>query len=211
MSHHTPFQFRVRLPFVTRSALIALTIGSIGAAPTMAPAQGVDSAVAGPFELRAFAGAFVPTGRERHLLRNAFFGGGQASYRIVPALAATGTFGWSPNKDRVTPGAPSVDILQYDIGLEGRAASWWRGATWDLTPFVGAGAGGRTFTYRDFDADSQSNFTGYGALGGEFGFGRIGARFEARDYLSRFTPVAGSSTADTRNDVTLSAGLTVHF
>ena len=52
---------------------------------------------------------------------------------------------------------------------------------------------------------------GYGALGGEAGFGRTGLRLEARDYISRFEPLTGNGDAKTRNDVTLAAGLTVRF
>ena len=211
LSHRMPFRFRVRASFISQSALVALTIAGLGATPTVARSQDVGLEAGRPFELRPFAGAFVPTGMERHLLHDAFFAGAQGSYRILPVLAATGSFGWSPNKDYLTRGTPSLDVLQYDVGLEGRAASWMRGTEWELTPFVGAGVGGRTFTYRDFDADSQTNFTGYGALGGELGFGRLGARFEARDYLSRFTPLVRGGASDTHNDVTLSAGLTVHF
>jgi hypothetical protein len=97
------------------------------------------------------------------------------------------------------------------VGLEGRAASWLRGTTWDFTPFVGLGVGGRTYDYRDLDVDAVSKFAGYGALGGEFGFGRVGVRVEGRDYLSRFSPLTGRGASDTRNEITAATGLTVRF
>ena len=49
---------------------------------------------------------------------------------------------------------------------------------------------------------------GYGALGGEIGFGHFGLRLEARDYLSRYVPTGGSGDAETRNDLALAPGLT---
>ena len=101
-----------------------------------------------------------------------------------------------------------LDVLHYDVGVEGRAASWLRGTSWDLTRFAGLGVGGRTFSYRDVDGDEQSQVAGYGALGEEIGFGHFGLRLEARDYLSRYVPTGGSGDAETRNDLTLAPGLT---
>jgi len=210
MSSHTLLPFRVRARFIARSALVALAVGG-AASPSLVGAQGVGPAPGYPFELRPFAGAYVPTGTQRDLLRDAFLVGGQMSYHIIPSLAATGTFAWSPNKDHLSRGEPLLDVLQYDVGLEGRATSWLRGTGWDFSPFVGAGVGGRTYSYRDFDADTRTRVAGYGAVGGDVGLGHVGLRFEARDYLSRFTPLTGGGGPDTRNDVTLTAGLTFRF
>jgi hypothetical protein len=162
-------------------------------------------------EVRPFVGAYLPTGDQRDLLRDAVVLGGQATYRVVPQFALTGTFAWSPSKDRVARGNQSVDVYHYDVGVEGRGASWLRGAGWDFTPFAGIGLGGRTYNYRDLDVDAQSKLAGYGALGGEFGFGRLGARIEARDYLSGAAPLSGRGDSGTRNDITLAAGLTLRF
>jgi hypothetical protein len=131
--------------------------------------------------------------------------------RINPVFALTGTFGWSPSEDRLTLGDPTLDLYQYDIGGEARAANWVRGETWNFSPFVGLGLGGRTYHYRDLDVDASTQFGGYGALGGDLGFGRLGLRLEARDYLSRFEPLIGDGDSDTRNDVALLAGLNYRF
>src|SRR5690349_4732837 len=109
------------------------------------------------FEVRPYAGAYIPTGDQRDLLKDAVIVGGQASYRILPQLAVTGTLGWSPSKDRITPGDQKLDIWQYDIGAELRAPSWFTSGPMDFTPFVGLGAGGRTYNYRDLDVDSKTN------------------------------------------------------
>jgi hypothetical protein len=81
----------------------------------------------------------------------------------------------------------------------------------DFTPFAGIGLGARTYNPRHGNADSQTKFAGYGALGGEFGVRRVGLRLEARDYLSQAGPTTRGDGSGTRNDVTLAAGLTVRF
>src|SRR5215218_5360685 len=91
------------------------------------------------------------------------------------------------------------------MGAELRAPSWQTWGTLDFTPFLGLGGGGRTYNYRDLDADAKSNVAGYGVVGGELGFGRFGLRLEARDYVSRFKPFDGSDS-ETRNDVTITSG-----
>ena len=162
------------------------------------------------FEVRPYAGAFIPTGKQRDLLRDAVLVGGQASYRVNPQFAVTGTFGWSPSEDQITPGNQKLDIWQYDVGGELRAPSWISSGALDFTPFVGLGAGARTYNYRDLDVSSKTNFAGYGVLGGELGFGRIGLRLEGRDYVSQFKPFDGGNST-TRNDVTVATGLTLKF
>jgi hypothetical protein len=196
---------------VRSAALAAFAVAAFGA--STAGAQDVTPLSLRGFELRPYVGAYIPTGDQRDLLEDAVLVGAQASYSFIPQLALTGTFGWSPSKDRITAGDQTLDVFQYDLGLEGRAPAWYTSGTgsWSFTPFAGLGIGARTYDYRDLDIDSQTNLAGYGALGGELGFGRIGARLEARDYVSRFEPLTGNGDAKTRNDVTLAAGLTVKF
>lgn len=163
------------------------------------------------FELRPFVGAYIPTGDQRDLLEDAVLVGGQLSWYVIPALGITGTFGWSPSKDRITPGDQTLDIYQYDIGAELRAASFWTDGTWSVTPFVGLGAGGRTYNYRDLDVDAKTNVDGYGSLGSDVAFGPIGFRIEARDYVSQFKPLTGVGDTKTRNDIGLAAGFSYRF
>lgn len=172
-----------------------------------ARAQGVATG----FEVRPFVGAYIPTGDQRDLLKDAVLVGGQLTWHAIPALAITGTFGWSPSKDRVSAGNQTLDIYQYDVGAELRATSWASGTMWNLTPFVGLGVGGRTYNYRDLDVDAKTNFDGYGALGGDVGFGPVGFRVEARDYVSQFKPLTGSGDTKTRNDIGLAAGVSYRF
>ena len=163
------------------------------------------------FEVRPFVGAYIPTGDQRDFLKDAVLVGAQGSWRAIPAVAITGSFGWAPAKDRVTAGDQTLDIFQYDLGAELRAASLYRGGAWDFSPFVGLGGGGRTYNYRDLDVDSKTNVAGYAALGGDLGFGAVALRVEARDYVSRFKPLTGNGDAKTRNDIGITAGLTYRF
>ena len=199
---------------VSRLSLqIALGIGaSLIAFALRANAQGAPAPkTSAAFEIRPYVGAYLPTGDQRDLLKDAVLVGGQASYRVIPQLSVTGSFAWSPSKDRITAGDQTLDIYQYDVGAELRAPSWVDRGSWDFTPFVGLGLGGRTYSYRDLDVDSKSNFDGYGAIGGELGFGRIGLRVEGRDYVSGFKPLTSVGDSQTRNDITVAAGLTVRF
>jgi hypothetical protein len=196
---------------IRSAALAAFAVAALGV--STAGAQDVTPVHLRGFELRPYVGAFIPTGAQRDLLKDALLVGAQASYSFIPQLALTGTFGWSPSKDRITAGDQTLDVYQYDLGLEGRAPAWYTSGTgsWSFTPFAGIGAGARTYSYRDLNVGSKTNVAGYGALGGELGFGRAGVRLEGRDYVSRFEPLTGSGDTKTRNDVTLAAGLTLKF
>ena len=163
------------------------------------------------FEIRPLVGAYIATGDQRDVLKDAVLVGGQLSWYVIPALGITGTFGWSPSKDRITPGDQTLDIYQYDVGAELRAASLWSDEMWSFTPFVGAGVGGRTYNYRDLNVDSKTDFDGYGSLGGDIALGAIGFRLEARDYVSQFKPLTGAGATKTRNDVGLAAGFSYRF
>src|SRR5688572_7977533 len=194
----------------SRIRVVAAAVFAITAASIATPAQAQDIVTTKGFELRPYVGAYIPTGDQRDVLKDAVLIGGQASYRILPQLAITGSVGWSPSKDQLTPGDETIDLWQYDLGAEVRAQSWRTWGTMDFTPFVGLGGGARTYNYRDLDVDSKTNIAGYGVLGGELGFGRLGLRLEARDYVSRFEPFDGGDTK-TRNDVTVATGVTVRF
>jgi hypothetical protein len=195
---------------VSRANVLAAAVFALSSLVITSNARGQDVVGSRGFELRPYAGAYIPTGDQRDLLEDAVLVGAQASYRIFPQLAITGTLGWSPSKDRISVGNEKIDLYQYDIGAELRAPSWFTSGAWDFTPFAGLGFGGRTYDYRDLDVDAKSNIAGFGVLGGELGFGRAGLRVEARDYVSRFKPFDGGD-AKTRNDVTVAAGLTFRF
>ena len=158
--------------------------------------------------IRPYVGAYIPTGEQRDFLKDALLVGAQASWTLNPSIALTASFAWTPSKDKITVGEPTLDAFQYDLGLEARSAQL---SVTRLVPFIGAGIGSRTYSYRDLNVDSKTNFDGYGALGFDLGVGPIGVRIEGRDYVSRFQPLTGGGETKTRNDVALVAGLGVRF
>ena len=190
------------------------TIGALVALAATAPVSAQGPVYSNPrlrFEVRPYAGAYIPTGDQRNVVKDAVIAGVQLSWLPIQRVAVTGTFGWAPSKDKITPGDQSLDIYQYDVGAEWRPPAFYRSSTWSFLPFVGGGIGGRTYDYRDIGG-STSDFDGYGSLGGEFGFGIWGIRLEARDYISQFKNLNGTDNGNsTRNDVTIAAGLSVRF
>lgn len=180
------------------------------AAAQRAPEPGFSPVFTPTFEIRPFAGVFVPTGSQRDLLNDAAFAGAQLGLEIHPNVTLVGSFAWAPSEDVTRSAANDVDIYQYDVGAE-LSATRRLGGMWSLRPFVGLGAGGRTYSYRDLELDTQTNFVGYGALGAELQAGRIALRLEGRDYVSAFEGLDGLEASSTRNDLSFAAGIAYHF
>ena len=166
------------------------------------------------FAIRPNVGVFVPTGDQRDLLEDAFLVGIQGSYDLTPSFALIGSFGWAPSKD-LTLAKEKVDLFQYDLGIEGRLPNLTPSAGISTRPYAALGAGGRTYDFRDLgDADAQTNFLGYGALGVDLAqaTGPLGVRLEARDNVTAFKGLRGElAERKARNDLQFSAGLTVAF
>lgn len=165
-----------------------------------------------PVEIRPFAGALVPTGDHRDLLKGAVLVGAQVAYSFTPNVALAGSFGWSPNRDRLALSNTKLDLYQYDLGIEGRLSNLTPTAAVSTQPYVALGAGGRTYNHRDLkSADKQTNFLGYGAIGLDVvqSRGPVGIRLEARDNVTAFKGLDGKlGERKARNDVQFSAGLT---
>jgi hypothetical protein len=191
-----------------RSAVLAAAAAMIGVTSQVASAQmGVPA-----FEIRPMAGAYVPLGAQKNFLDQGTMLGAQASWLLSPSWALTGSFGWTRSNDIGLPAATQrMNLFQYDAGVEARLVPSI-GSKMTFSPFVGLGAGARTYDYKDIDNfDADTHLAGYGALGAEVGFGSLGLRLEARDYLSRFRPLNSTGDWDTRNDLTLSAGLNLRI
>jgi hypothetical protein len=163
----------------------------------------------GGWEFRVPAGGLVPTGAQRDALKDAHLSAAQLSYVVRPAFAITATVGWARSRDLASANDPKLDVFTYDVGAEARAPQWFAGRAVTFRPFVGAGAGARSYNHRKLDVDATHNVTGYGAVGGELGMGRVGLRLEARDYVSSFRPLVGGGSASTRNDVVALLGLSL--
>lgn len=184
-----------------------LLLLALGTAVLLPIPSGAQSNRQSRVSAHALLGVFAPTGGHRSVLGDAFAIGGQLGVAIAPSWAAVGgaLISQTSYRDRLLG---DVTLVQYDLGLEYAPAAA-HGTRWRVVPFVGRGAGARTYDRTEGRAAVRAVLAGYGSLGGEIGFGHTGVRFEARDYLSR-SEAAGTATG-ARNDVTAVAGLAYHF
>ena len=161
-------------------------------------------------EVRPFAGANIPTGSQRDLFKDAPLFGISPAYQISPNFHIVGSFAWMPEKTRYQVANNNVDLFQYDVGVE---VSLERAMTsaWSFRPFVGIGAGARTYAYESSTLQDRTCAAGYGSLGMEFRTGPTAIRVEGRDNLFCYkSPVAGAES-ETRNDLFLAVGLAYHL
>jgi hypothetical protein len=192
-----------------RAALAALSLTLLATSARPAGAQ-APVASRNTWEFIGSSGALVPTGAQRDVLKDAQLSTAQLSYVMRSRFAVTTTVGWARSRDLATAGNPKLDVFSYDAGAEARAPRWLERGTMSFTPFVGVGAGGRSYNHRSLDADATHGLAGYGAVGGELGMGRVHLRLEIRDYVTRAaaSPLpAGSGDAAARNDVVAMLGL----
>ena len=70
------------------------SVQSVTESTTQKPAQ-QSASTASAWEFRVTSGAFVPTGSQRHALKDAQVTAAQLSWLVQPSLAVTGTFGWA--------------------------------------------------------------------------------------------------------------------
>ena len=202
---------RAARTITVRIALAVFAAAVFGAVAGSANAQAATerASVWSRFELVVSDGALLPTGDQRDALKNARMNLAQLSYAVRPYLAVTSSIGWARSRDIATADAPKLDVFTYDVGAEVRADRWLSGHALTFTPFVGAGAGGRSYNYRRLKVDATHNLATYGSVGGELGYRRIRFRVEARDFVTGFTPLAASGATVRRNDVSLMGGFRI--
>jgi hypothetical protein len=197
------------MSYAPRSARsIAVAFGLLFAATPEAHTQSApapDTAKKNSWEVLFSSGALVPTGAQRKSIKDAPMSTGQVSYVIASRFAVTTMVGWARSRDLLAEGAPGLSVFTYDLGLEARGGRRG-GDAWGFTPIYGVGAGARSLDHRGTNLRTTHAPTGYASLGGELAFGRARVRLEARDYLTRMTPLTSGSTREMRNDVTILAG-----
>jgi hypothetical protein len=187
-----------------RRTVVAIAALIVGASALVAQAPAITP------EVRPFAGVIVPTGAQRDLFADAALVGMQAAVELKPSLHLVGTFGWTPGQDKYNVSLDNVNIFQYNAGIELGFVEPLAG-NWELRPFIGAGVGGRSYTYEASTLKDKTSFAGYGALGTEFQLARTALRLEVRDNVFWFrSPIAGVDT-DTRNDIGFSLGVAYHL
>lgn len=172
-----------------------------------ASAAGAQSPSGALFEIRPNAGVMIPTGAQRDLVRTAPVYSVQTAMEMTRSLHVVGSFAWSPG--RLAASDQSLDNYQYDVGVEFNLVEAI-GKDWNLKPFVGMGAGARTYTYAADDIPTRTGVSGYVSVGTEFQLRLIALRLETREFRYRYTyPDQASSRS--RKDVSLSAGIAYHF
>lgn len=161
-------------------------------------------------ELRTFIGATIPTGNQADFIKAGPLVGLQGAFELRQTLHLLGTFSWAPVKDKFPVGQHGVNILQYDAGVEA-GMNHDLSDGWFFHPFIGAGAGARTYLYDDNSLEDKTGAAVYGALGTEFQLNRLALRIEARDYVYNYpSPIPGVKSK-TRNEIGFTFGLAYHL
>jgi len=158
-------------------------------------------------EVYLTGGWLIPTGAQRASVKGADLSALVVSYVLRPSFAITGTFDWARSHALASPGAPKLDVFIADVGAEARASHRSLGGAWSVAPFVGIGAGARSYNIPKLPAEPTYTFAAYGSAGGEFAIHRVHLRLEVRDYVSTFKPLTGGGKSATRNDVVVIIGL----
>lgn len=162
-------------------------------------------------EIRPFVGMFIPTGNHRDDFKDATMLGGQVAFELSEYFHVVSTVSWTHGHAKFG-GLTATDntyIWQYDIGAEfGLMQSL--NDLWYFRPFVGTGAGGRTYDYRSRNVGDKTCTAGYGTVGAEFQRDILGLRIEGRGYANCFEqPVTRAKK--TRYDFGLMFGLAYHI
>jgi hypothetical protein len=160
-------------------------------------------------EFRPFSGANIPTGPQRDLFSDAVMIGAQLALEMKPSFHVLGTFGWVASQATYNVSNDMVNIFTYDLGVEFGFVEPL-GEDWEFKPFVGIGAGARTYVFGGGLPD-QTCASGYAALGTEFQFAPWALRLEARDNLFCYKSPLEGVESETRNDIGLTLGLAYHF
>ena len=160
-------------------------------------------------ELRPFLGISAPAGPFRHEITSDAVMGLQAAAELRPTFHLVASFAWMLSQTRQATPA-DVDMLQYDAGVErGLVRQLSLGV--QLRPFVGIGAGARTYLYRASTFADRTCAAGYAALGAELQLDESAMRVEARGNVFCYYPPDGDGSSHMRTDVALVVGYAHHF
>lgn len=163
------------------------------------------------FSIAPLVGAYVPTGDQRDLLEDSVLAGLTVSYDVHPNVAVVGGFTWAPTRTKGVLGRQDLDLLQYDLGVQGQAPILLAPG-WTLKPFVGVGVGGRTYEFRNVSSGGQTDFAGYVSAGAGLEYQAVELRLTARDYLSAFDGLGNLEVSSTaRNDLSMFGSVGLRF
>jgi hypothetical protein len=185
-------------------AHIALVAAALCGGPSIAAAKTTESQ---KWEFSVNSGRLFSAGTQPDVIKGADYTAAQLAYMLSPNLAITGSLGWARSRDISAVAFPKLDIFTYDIGAEARGDRRSLGSGLAFSPFLGAGAGARSYSYRNLPIDTTNEPAGYVSAGGEFGYHRIRVRLELRDYVTGFKPLKNMGGSELRNDMAVMVGL----
>lgn len=170
-----------------------------------------DEPTAHKFSVAPYVGAFIPTGDQRDILDDALLVGLTLSYDVHPNVAVVGSFGWSPTQVKgLGLLDDDLDLFQYDLGVQGQYPVVVAGDV-TLRPFVGVGAGARTYSFRQSGLSAETDFAAYVSAGAKAEYKGFELGLTARDYLTAFDGLQGTESSTARNDLSLFASVGMRF
>jgi len=161
-------------------------------------------------ELRPFAGMYVPQGTQSQDFKSAATYGFQTALEFTSFAHVLASAGYTDGRSKI--GAlisPKTQMWQYDVGAEFNALHEL-GSQFQLRPFVGFGAGVRSYKYEDKGISTKSSAAGYASLGSELQRGFVAVRLEGRGYLTHFNEPLNTQKFY-RNDMYVMFGLALHL
>jgi hypothetical protein len=183
-----------------------ITIAAMLAVTSAAAAQ-QSSAVR--LELRPFAARYVPIGSQSDDFQSAAAYGLQTALELNRHTHLLASVGWTDGRSKMSwLSKDGAAIWQYDFGAEFNGVAEM-GYGWLFRPFVGVGAGARTYDYEATEANSRTCSAGYAALGSEFQTGPLALRFESRGYVNCYQSPLNSSKKN-RGDLLFALGFAYH-
>jgi hypothetical protein len=185
-------------------ALALLTAG------TSATSWAQDSTTWRGFELRPYAGTYVPMGSQRDVFHDGLLVGAEGAYDLGANFHVIGDVSWTRPSTKLVSVDSRTNIYQYGAGVELGVARDI-GGEWMLRPFVDVGGGVRRYDYTSATLVDRTRGLAFAAIGTELGFGRAAIRLEGRDNVFSFEAPTSDATRATRNDVGLTLGLAYHL
>ena len=161
-------------------------------------------------EVRPFVALSIPLGAQRESVNDALTLGLQGAMELEDGVHLVASGDWTSATAYVNGGSASVDVYQYDLGLElSRLHPPFFG--WALNPFVGAGIGGRTWDYAAPSLRSRNCSAAYLGGGTELRHERTAIRVELRGQAFCYHVPGRSGEAVTRSDLRFAIGLSHHL
>lgn len=191
---------------IITAAVAAFALCALTAAPALAQSDN-------PFTGRAFFGADSPSGGIKDHYDAGGFGGVQVGYRLKSYLGLVATSTWANAPTYRAGRLPdNATAWTLDAGVEARTAKLSRSmGSWAIEPYVGAGAGERSYLLAKTLTTSTTSPVGYGALGADLNRGNSiwGLRLEARDYFGSFNDPERIQPKQSGSDLGVALGVSI--